>query len=433
MLLIAILTLLTAFAISSVAAYVSVTGMMALFPAAGFTIIVLMSSLEVGKLVGASWLKLNWVNARVNKLHRTLLTTIVIVLMAITSLGMYGFLSKGYLEQSTPVAGVELQIAQKEQEVKMLQTDNERLQKKLDQLDANIAAFLKGDKAERANSVLTKQKVGRHQIENEIKANNDKITKLNQDILPLKVQTAGVEAKLGPIKYVAELFGWKDPSTAVRMIILMLIFVSDPLAVLLLLSAQVSFIDWLDGRKKKPESVVNDKDKVTTSTPEEISASDNVVGHKIESPDMIPDFELEPLEPVAPRDETMEPPKKKRGGNRRKKVVPSVPTPEEAHEVYQSSLKRLATAYMGGDQELPIATTEDKQKLIEILETRPELLGTLIDVIREEDKTTETKVQVPRGEIVPEPESPTTITTNVPQEQLSRNLKPTSWLGRPKS
>lgn len=459
---IAILTLISALSISAVAAYVSVTGMIALFPAAAVTVMVLMSSLEVGKLVAASWLKLNWINPLVNRTHRNLLATIVVVLMGITSLGMYGFLSKGYLEQTTPIAGTALQIAQKEQSVKMLEESNARLQKKLDQLDANINAFLTGNKAERANSVLTRQKQERKDIERELKTNNDEIRKLTEEILPLKVSTAGVEAKLGPIKYVAELFGWQDPATAVRMVIIMLIFVSDPLAVLMLMSSQVSFMAWLNRNKDKPQpDVPADEEPVVVPAEEAIDAARTAhrqaiaeeeawrakdearrkamaqLAQQIDSEyDEPVNLELAPIEPTPPREPVLDLPKKKRGGNRRKpKVVAPEPTAEDAEAAYQSSLKRLATAYLGGDQTLDVPPAEDKEKFIEILEKRPELLGTLIDVIREEDKDQDPKVQVPESEILSptgDPQTPTAI-PDAPQEQLARNLKPTSWLGRPKN
>lgn len=426
----ALITLLTALAISAVAAYVSVTGMMALFPAAAMTVMVLMGSIEVGKLVGASWLKLNWTNKTVNRAHKYLLTVLIVVIMGITSLGMYGFLSKGYLEQSTPIAGVALEISQKEQSIKMLELDNERLQKKIDQLDANISAFLKGDKAERANSVLNRQKRERADIEKELKTNNEQIKALHAEILPLKVQTAGVEAKLGPIKYIARLFNWEDPVTAVNMVIMMLIFVSDPLAVLLLLSAQVSFLAWMD-KRKKPEPVEtpieepkpalamefgdlpkepNEETKQALEEARELA--DAFLNRQVDTVMEAPVEEPTP-EPIA------EKPKSKRGGNRRKpKVVEQTPTPTPVDEQYQKTLKRVAAVY-SGQAELPLDPEESAA------EKHPELLGTQVE---------KPKVQVPESEVTqPSGDSKSkTLTTDVPQEQLARNLKSASWLTRPK-
>jgi hypothetical protein len=439
-----IITLLTALAISAVAAFVSVTGMMAIFPAVANVMMVAMATLEIGKLVTAHWLHSNWFNPAVSKKLRTALTAIVVVLMMITSLGIYGFLSKGYLEQRAPVAGMAIQIAQKEQEIKMLEGDSARLQTKLSQLDANIDSFLKGDKAERANSVRNRQKTERQQIENNIQQNNEKIKLAHESLLPLRVSTSEVEAKLGPIKYIAELFGWSDIGTAVRMVILMLIFVFDPLAVFLLLGASISFSDWRLRKRSKdpviPDPVIPDPQP---DAPEQPILKSELPEASIVEPEVQPvhgdqahepiELSLEPTEPRPPRDFGFfdAPVKKKRGGNRRKpKAIDADPSPEEVEEAYRRSLVMLADAYLNKDA----VTVGDGVKLVEILEKRPELLGTLIDVIR--DDQSESKAQAPEGEELSNSGESTnkSTTTDVPQAQLDQYAKQaTSWLGNPKS
>jgi len=435
MLITAIITLIAALALSAVAAYVSVTGMMALFAGVASTMMFIMIILEASKLVAANWLHVNWKNPNVTKKHRFLMTAMVIVLMLVTSMGIYGFLSKGYLEQKAPVAGIELQIAQKEQSIKMLVTENERLGVKMAQLDKNIDAFLNGNKAERANTIRNRQKAERNEIDKQIQDNNKKIQKLNDEILPLKVSTSEVEAKLGPIKYVAELFGWKDPSAAVRLVMLMLVFSFDPLAVLLLLGATISFSDW-KANKNKPidtpeQPVFDDQDPFEAPQPNQ-----GVDVHSLDPTSQIaqnpylvetPDNELT-IDPTASKvgappetivfkpveDEVkVETEKKKRGGNRRKKVD------KQADDIaYKGEVKRLAQSYLNNESFVDDGSTsipvDEKKKFIEILEKHPGLLNDLIDVIRDDDKP---KVQ--EGE------------EKIDEDRVAEKPQPSTWLDAP--
>ena len=95
----AILTLLTALSISAVAIYYSILGLAAIFAGAAIPIMVMGSVLEVGKLVTASWLYQNWKVAP--KFIKTYLSIAVVVLMFITSMGIFGFLSKAHVEQTS--------------------------------------------------------------------------------------------------------------------------------------------------------------------------------------------------------------------------------------------------------------------------------------------------------------------------------------------
>jgi hypothetical protein len=210
--------------------------------------------LESSKLVAAGWLHSNWKNPNVNFVHKAYLTIAVIALMIITSIGIYGFLSKGHLEQAAPIAGIELQIAAKQQQIQMLQDSNTRLEEEQKQMDAGVSAFLQGGSLKGAQAGLKargRQSSERASIQKQMEANNDQIQKLDTDILPLKQQTVEVEAKLGPVKYVAQLFGWQDTDKAVRLVILTIMVAFDPLAVILLISATISFGEWAEEKRAK--------------------------------------------------------------------------------------------------------------------------------------------------------------------------------------
>ena len=98
----ALITLSLAITISIVAAYISVSGMMALFSGEAIIVCGMMLALEAGKLNAAHWLHSNWKNKTVGVLHKAYLLIAVLVLMLITSIGIYGFLSKGHLDEKAP-------------------------------------------------------------------------------------------------------------------------------------------------------------------------------------------------------------------------------------------------------------------------------------------------------------------------------------------
>jgi hypothetical protein len=246
-----ILTILFALLISATAAWFSVAGLVALFAATAIPVMIMGIVLESSKLVAAGWLHANWKNKNVNLIHKLYLTTAVLALMLITSIGIYGFLSKGHLEQAAPLAGVELQVNAKQQQIQMLTDNNNRLTTQLKQLDASVDALMANNKTTQSLRVRSSQGKERASIQKQMNDNNAQIQKLNADILPLKQQTVEVEAKLGPVKYVAQLFGWQDTDKAVRLVILVIMFAFDPLAVILLISATISFGEWAEERKAK--------------------------------------------------------------------------------------------------------------------------------------------------------------------------------------
>lgn len=248
-----IITLLLAIIISAVAAYFSIVGLAALFAAAFIPVVIMAGSLEAGKLAAAQWLKSNWDNERVSWWHKMYLLLAIIALMIITALGIYGFLSKGHLEQTAPVAGITLQIAQKEQQIAVLNGQNDRLQEKIGQIDSGFEALMEGKNTTRAINERNKQKKYRESIEAQVDENYTKIQAIESEILPLRLQTTEVEAKLGPVKYVADLLGVSDPEAAVRAIILILMFAFDPLAIVLLLSSTITFTEYFEARRKRKE------------------------------------------------------------------------------------------------------------------------------------------------------------------------------------
>ena len=239
-------TLLVAISIAAVAAWYSIIGLMAIFAAAAIPIAIMGGVLEVGKLVTASWLYNNW--RRTPILLKSYLTISVVVLMFITSMGIFGFLSKAHLDQTIQIEGsngilisnLERQISQQRRII----TDGETL---LKQLDDTVEVLIEYDRIrgpEGALAVRKGQAEQRAEINSSIQSAVKELNALSEELLPLQKERVALEAEVGPLKYIAELIYADEAEDmldeAVRGVIIIIIFVFDPLAVLLLIAANQS-------------------------------------------------------------------------------------------------------------------------------------------------------------------------------------------------
>lgn len=233
------LTLLVALAISAVAAYYSIVGLVAIFAASAIPIIVMGSVLEVGKLITASWLYRNWLTAP--KLLLGYFITAVAVLMLITSMGIYGFLSKAHIDQGIGAGDATARIERLEQRITQEQKNIDRSEQQLAQLDEAIAKYNELGAVSKGVKAREDQKPERDAIQTIVNDSYKKIDEYNGQIADLKTEVRAFEVEVGPVKYIAELFGSSDLEGAVRYVILCLIFVFDPLAVLLVIAANMEF------------------------------------------------------------------------------------------------------------------------------------------------------------------------------------------------
>ena len=251
------LLLLTGLTISAVAIYYSVVGLTAIFSAAVIPIIVMGSALEVGKLVCASWLKANW--TRAPAYMKYYMISAVIILMIITSLGIFGFLSKAHNDQNLVSGDVQSKIAIYDEKIKTARENIEANRKQLKQMDEAVDQVMgrstdeKG--ADKAVSVRKNQSRDRVALAKDIEANQKLIATLNDQAAPIRAEVRKVEAEVGPIKYIAKfIYGEKGADEnmlekAVTWIIILIVIVFDPLAVIMLLAAQMTF-GWLREQKK---------------------------------------------------------------------------------------------------------------------------------------------------------------------------------------
>jgi len=259
-----ILTFISAIAISLIAAGYSILGLATLFAGAAVPIIAMGSALEVGKLVAASWLYHNW-RSDIPRALKTYLFTAIIVLVFITSVGIFGFLSKAHLDQVKPTAGNQEQIALIDKKIKQEEMIIERAEKTLNQLDKALDVYIDKEYVSRGLKERKKQKEERELLNKSIDEAMEKIADLNNSKSLITIEQLKLEADVGPLKYVAELIygdNAKDHfDSAVRIIILILIFVFDPLAVLLLIAANISLRQWKSKREYIKTSKKRDLEK----------------------------------------------------------------------------------------------------------------------------------------------------------------------------
>ena len=229
------LALVTSITIAGIAAYFSVIGMATIFAGAYIGTIVMMTALEVGKLVTAAYLHLVW--DKLNYLKYYLLTSVG-VLMLITSLGIFGYLSKANIETTLVGDGNNLELSIIDTRIKAEESKIQRLQDRLSGLDLVVTTGRPQDR----NYINRVQREERSQIATDIDISLDLISEYTEEKLPIQRRQLEQESKIGPIKYVAEVIYGEDESVkyldnAVRWVIYALIFVFDPLAVLLLVSS----------------------------------------------------------------------------------------------------------------------------------------------------------------------------------------------------
>ena len=264
-----LITFLSAISISVIAAGYSIMGLATLFAGAVVPIIAMGSALEVGKLVAASWLYNNWHNKLVPKTIKAYLTFAVVVLIFITSMGIFGFLSKAHLDQVQPTSSNNIKIELIDKQINQQELIITRANKTLSLLDSTLEKYVDMEYVTRGLKEREKQKPERDALTLAINEASDKIAELSDQKGVLKLEQDKIEAEVGPIKYVAELIYGEEAKDhfdkAVRWVIIVLIFVFDPLAVLLLIAANISLRSRKVAKEEDEAKVQKDYQKEATN------------------------------------------------------------------------------------------------------------------------------------------------------------------------
>ena len=256
--LIAVLALLSGLSISAVAIYYSVAGLVSIFSAAVVPIVVMGVTLEISKLIATMWLKINWTRAPF--FIKAYMSAAIVILMIITSMGIFGFLSKAHSDQSLVSGDVQSKIAVYDEKIKVAKDNIDANRKALNQMDAAVDQVMGRSTtetgADKAVAIRRGQAKERTRLLSEIAAEQKTITKLSEERAPIAAEVRKVEAEVGPIKYIAAFIYGDNPDAnvlekAVTWVIIIIVAVFDPLAVILLLASQYSF-QWF----RKPEETV---------------------------------------------------------------------------------------------------------------------------------------------------------------------------------
>ena len=256
--------LLSGLTVSAVAIYYSVAGLVAIFSAAVIPIIVMGVALEISKLAGTVWLKQNWIRAPY--FIRAYLLAAIAILMLITSMGIFGFLSKAHSDQSLVSGDVQSRIAVYDEKIKTAKDNIDANRKALKQMDEAVDQVMgrsqdeKG--ADKAVAIRRGQQKERTRLQSEITAEQKIISQLSEERAPIAAEVRKVEAEVGPIKYIAAFIYGDNPDAnilekAVTWVIIIIVVVFDPLAVILLLASQYSF-QWFRKQEEENSEVVDE-------------------------------------------------------------------------------------------------------------------------------------------------------------------------------
>jgi len=243
--------LLTAFTLSGIAAYYSIIGLIAIFSAAPIPVAVMGGALEVAKLVTASWLYRNWKDSP--KWMKYYFFIAVVILMFITSLGIFGYLSKAHIDSTIDNSNVVFEIREIEESVEIQQKNIKNAQRSLDNLDDAVEKA----RPENMAALRTRQQRERDRILTEISNANQEIKSLNRQLVDKKKEQVKLESDIGPLKYIAELVYGNSAEghfdSAVRFVIILLVIVFDPLAVLMVIATNYNI-----SKLRKPPDVKRD-------------------------------------------------------------------------------------------------------------------------------------------------------------------------------
>jgi len=268
-----LLILFSGLLLSLISAYYSIIGLMAIFSAAPLSIMIMGGGLEIAKLVVTVWLKVYW--SRASRFMKTYLTFAVSMLMLITSIGCFGFLSKAHLDQAVPAGDVSAQVAIFDDKIKTQRDNIEAARKALAQMDAAVdqqmARSTDEQGAQRAANLRRQQGAERNRLNADISRAQAEIARLNEQRAPIAADLRKVEAEVGPVKYIAALIYGDNPDAnllekAVRWVIIILVIVFDPLAIFMLLAATES-LKWERAKRlgiavpESPDRSVNDSVK----------------------------------------------------------------------------------------------------------------------------------------------------------------------------
>jgi Skp family chaperone for outer membrane proteins len=284
----------SALSVSASAAFYSVSGLSKLFAGASLEVIIMASSLEIAKLVIASLLYQYW--DTINKGLRAYLTIAAGVLILITSMGIYGFLSAAYQETANKAGNIDAQVSLVEvkrdnikEQLAVYTTEKESINKSVNDLRAGLAGNVQTYKDKDGNILSSSSSANRKAFERQldqaiVRQNeiNSKVDELNTQLFDYETEIVTIKTnselagELGPLKYLSGLTG-APMDKIINVLLLIIIFVFDPLAIALVVAANFSFAQL---RSKEGYDMYKDKEDNEGSdiyTEEDLSVWDSTL------------------------------------------------------------------------------------------------------------------------------------------------------------
>lgn len=235
--------LFNAIALSITAEYYAIMGLMAIFSGSPIAIAIMGGALGLSKILITSWLYRNWKQTSI--LLKVYFSVAVCILMLLTSMGIFGYLSKAHLDQGVVSGDVTAAVALIDEKINIQKENINAARKTISQLDSQVDAALSrttdATGADRSTAIRRSQTKERTKLLEEISTAQAEIAKLNEQRAPIAVELRKVEAEVGPIKYIAA-FIYEDSADqnslekAVRWLIVLIVLVFDPLAVLMFIA-----------------------------------------------------------------------------------------------------------------------------------------------------------------------------------------------------
>ena len=281
----------SALSVSASAAFYSVSGLSKLFAGASFEVIIMAGSLEVSKLVIASLLYQYW--DTINKILRTYLAIATVILVLITSMGIYGFLSAAYQETYNKLTIVENEKSFIQQKIDFYQNDVTRYDQELERISNNISTLsnarsqqiqvrdtsvvggirttISTSELRLAASRIKAEEENRSDVQAKREIAADSLQKFQLQVLELDNNTE-IAGELGPLQYLSGLTG-TPMDKIINWLLLVIIFVFDPLAIALVIAANFAFSQAFP-KKKYRDNLYGEKIEVKEKPIEEIEVKD---------------------------------------------------------------------------------------------------------------------------------------------------------------
>jgi hypothetical protein len=300
----ALLTLFSALSLAAVAGWFSIVGIMSIYAGAPMHAAFVMGVvLEFAKLVTVSWIYRNWPEAKW-KLRGPLIYSIA-ALMLITSISVFGFLTKSHLEQGAATIDNSAKVERLDQQIareKSVIADDEKV---ITQLDTTVNSYLGKDNADRAVVIRRSQASQRKQLRGDIESAHKKIDGYSDEKFKLQSEVRALKLEVGPIRYIAELFysssgdETKNIEAAVKLFTLLIVSTLDPLAVILLIAANHTLLRLQNEKSKKKETDTVDGPQITIpDDKEQVEDSPHIEESRSTEPDQRVDFSGIPLHAV---------------------------------------------------------------------------------------------------------------------------------------